>query len=399
MTYSKIGSNEVSITIDGKQLSHAGTGLALVTSELLQAFHDLGYAQSIIVFIEESCDLTIYNLDKTDFQWIRLKLKPIKVDYIYRLAWARSILKELQYLRTPYKHFIPYLYNYGNTQENIVLIPDLVYKIFPDYGIQVTNKPWWNLRGKLPIRHLFRRWEEQQSISANQIIVYSEFVRHHIQQELHVLSNKITVVPLATPSWVTSQYDESRNQILEKTLCLPPSFAMYVGGFANRKNIPMLLRVCGKIYVQDSSFRCAFVGLTEANINNDPEISEAMQDSSIQQATILLPKLSYPDLASLYRLAEFTVYPSISEGFGLPILEAATAKKLCLCGDNSSMQEIQTNPQYRIDTSNELAWMQKILHFWQNPEIGKQAGEVCEQLCQKYSWRKSAQQLWKIMQS
>jgi glycosyltransferase involved in cell wall biosynthesis len=397
MQYSKIECNEVSITIDGKQLSHPGTGLALVTAELLQAFHNLGYAQSIIVFIEESCDVSIYNLNEADFQWIRLKSKPSKVDYIYRLAWARSVLNELRSFKTPYKHFIPYLYNYGNIKENVVLIPDLVYKIFPDYGTRVANKPWWNLRGKLPIRPLFRWWEEQQSISANQIIVYSEFVKHHIQQELHVSANKIAVIPLATPSWVTSQYDESRNPTLQRTLFLPPRFVMYVGGFANRKNIPMLLRVCGKIYAQDSSFRCVFVGLTEVTINNDPEIAEVMQDREIQQATICLQKLSYPDLASLYRLAEFTVYPSISEGFGLPILEAATAKKLCLCGDNSSMEEIQTNSQYRIDTGNELAWVQKILYFWQNAEISKQAGDSCKQLCQKYSWRKSAQQLWEIM--
>lgn len=398
MIFSKSEFKGVPVVIDGKQLSYPGTGLALVTAELLQAFQKLGCARSMTVFIEESCDLGIYSLNQTEFRWIRLRPRRTGVDYIDRLLWAKSVTKNLHCFDTQYKHFIPYLYNYGNIRQNVVLIPDLVYKIFPDYGAIVVDSSWWNLRGNLPVRPFFRWWEEQRATSANQIIVYSEFVKHHVHQELCVPLNKITVVPLATPSWVTSQYEEAGKQAILKSLQIPSRFVLYVGGFANRKNIPLLLRACGKIYAQDPSFRCVFVGLTETIVNNDPKLFKEMQDFSVKQSAICTPKLSYPDLSALYKLAEFTVYPSITEGFGLPILEAAAVSKLCLCGDNSSMQEIQTSPQYRIDAGNEQAWVQQILYFWENPEISKQAGEACQQICQKYSWQTSAKQILEIMQ-
>jgi glycosyltransferase involved in cell wall biosynthesis len=159
----------------------------------------------------------------------------------------------------------------------------------------------------------------------------------------------------------------------------------------------MLLRASGQVYDKNSSFRCVFVGLTDDVIENNYAIREAISNTSVKRAAICLPKLSYPDLASLYRLAEFTVYPSHSEGFGLPILEAAAAEKLCLCGDNSSMGEIQTDPQYRVNSESEEAWVQKIIQLWGNSDITKKSGKICGQIGKRYSWHKSAEKIWEIL--
>lgn len=387
------------VTIDGRQLSYPGTGLSLVTAELLHAFEKLEYTDLISVFVEKSFDPGTYGLENVKTQWIQVDIKNYSPDYIGRLAWAKLIGEKLKRFGNSSTHFIPYLYNYGNISQNVVLIPDLVYKIFPDYGTKGPNVPWWSLRGRLPVRPIFRRWEEQQVIRAERLVVYSEFVKCHINQELGVNLERLTVAPLATPSWVTTQYDEVNNTLIREPFNLPTRFVLYVGGFALRKNIAMLLRACGSIYNVDSSFRCVFVGLTESVISHNPEIHEAMMDISIQSSVVTLPHLKYKDLASLYHLAEFTVYPSISEGFGLPILEAAVAEKLCLCGDNSSMREIQTDSQYRINSKDTEAWIQKILYFWQNPVIAIEAGKTSKKICNRYSWEKSAQQIWQLIQS
>ena len=389
-------SAKISVTIDGYRLSFPGTGLGLVAAELLRGFQELGYAKSIAVFVEKSFNPSVFELDDLEVEWIPIDFKLHSPDYLGRLAWGVAIAKELKKLGSP-RHFIPYFYNYGNVRQNVVLIPDLIFKMSFPATDQDPNQPWWNWRGRLPFRSMFQRWEEGLVTQANRLVVYSEFVKQHAHQELALPSEKMTLVPLATPTWVVSQYNEQNQAILQNKFNLPPRFVVYVGGFGWRKNIDMLLRACGRVYEADSSFRCAFVGLTESVIQNDYGVKKSLDSSLVREAIFALPSLSYADLASLYRLAEFTVYPSLSEGFGLPILEAAAAKRLCLCGDNSSMQEIQTYSEYRIDSDNEDAWVEKILYFWQNPEAAKKAGEECEHLCQRYSWKASAEKLWKIL--
>ncbi|MBE9224279.1 glycosyltransferase family 4 protein [Phormidium sp. LEGE 05292] len=390
---------KINVTIDGYRLSYPATGLGLVTAELLRGFQELGYAQSIAVFVEKSFHPGIFELENLDVQWIFIEFKNRSPDYLGRLAWGNAVAAKLKTFGSNYRHFIPYLYNYGNLRQNVVLVPDLVYKIIPESSARDPNQPWWNLRGKLPIRPMFRNWEEWLVSRADRLVVYSEFVKNHVHEELGVPLEKMSLIPLATPSWVEEQYDESHNQKVQADFNLPSGFILYVGGFALRKNIPMLLRVCGKVYEADPSFRCAFVGLTESLIQNDYAIKAAMNNAAVRAAIIALPSLSYQDLASLHRLAEFSVYPSRSEGFGLPILEAAAAKRLCLCGDNSSMREIQTYSDFRIDSEDEEAWVEQILYFWQKPEEAKNCGAKCQNICQRYSWKKSAEHLWSLLNS
>jgi glycosyltransferase involved in cell wall biosynthesis len=402
------------ITIDGRQLSYPGTGLALVTAEFLQAFQALGYARYISVFIPHQLDPSIYDLDHCDVRWIPLDYQSryntykhwlaraaTVPDYVDRLAWAKAIVKKQKELSPKTQHFIPYLYNYGNLKQNLVLVPDLIYRILREEVIDPSRPFWWNLRHKLPLRTGFRRWEERQVFRAERLVVYSQFVRDYVHHNLIISRDRLNLVPLATPRWIDEKYDPAHNAEIREQYHLPYRFVLYVGGYGTRKNIPMLLRVCGKIHEIDSTFRCVFAGLTEELLQSifGILIREATSDPSVRASILRLPSPSYRDLASLYRLAEFTVYPSLSEGFGLPILEAAAAEKLCLCGDNSSMKEVQLYPEYRIESDREEQWLEQILYFWQNPQQAQSAGRDCGKLVQRYSWRESAQKLWNLLQN
>lgn len=399
------------IAIDGRQLSYPGTGLALVSAEFLRAFQQLGYASYLSVFVEKTFNVSDSSLADLDVQWIPIDFQVQQrslqhwlaraatiPDHLERLAWGAAVTEKLREFKGNTQHFIPYLYNYGDLNQNVVLIPDLIYRLVREETIDSRKPWWWNLRYKIPLRSWFRQWEEKQAISAKKIVVYSQFVRDFVVAELGVAPEKINLVPLATPSWVTQECDLNR-AIIER-YNLPKRFILYVGGFSPRKNIPLLLRACGQVYERDRAFRCVFVGLTEEFIQSGfgTPIREAMSSSSVRAAMVELPKLSYSELASLYRLADFTVYPSLSEGFGLPILEAAAAGKLCLCGDNSSMRELQPDARYRLDSTEEEAWVEAILKFWKNPTETEIASQNCSELVRNYSWRQSAEKLWELLQ-
>lgn len=402
------------VTIDGRQLNYPGTGLALVTAELIHAFDRLRLSTNISVFVGHSFNAGTFDLTQSSCRFLAVsgdeKLAPgarwmsraLTVhDYIERLIWAGEIAEKLSVAGRSNTHFIPYLYNYGASENNVVLIPDLIWRHLPEPG---QNNPQrsliWNLRHHLPLRKWLCRLEERLALDARRIIVYSNFVRDFVHKELNVPLAKMTLMPLAAPSWVTKQYQPLNDAIVKAKYQLPERFVLYVGGFGYRKNVPLLLRACAALRRKDPQFKCVMVGLSRQLLQSGvaPTIAKVMHDDNVQEAILPLAFLDYPDLASLYRLSAFTVYPSLSEGFGLPVLEAAAAKRLCLCADNTSLKEVQSLVGYRVAESDLDAWVEKIFHFWKDPELAKSAGLECAQLSQNYSWNESAKILWDILQ-
>jgi glycosyltransferase involved in cell wall biosynthesis len=385
-----------SMSIDGLQLQFPNTGLAVVTSELISAIRRIRPELRLNVFLPEGVDLDSHYLNVEDANWIEIKTPRVSPDYFFRFVWGQRVTKARHRLAITDAHFIPYLYNYGALRRNIVLIPDLVYRLYPDYGTLGHSSPWWQLRGRLPFRPVVRRCEEWLAMQANRLIVYSKFVRDHATKELGANPGQFTIIPLAAPSWIRIMAKKNSCQLCSDG-SLPDRFVLYVGGYAVRKNVPMLLRVCGRVHEADSSFRCVFVGLDKSRIATDSELAAAYSADNVRKSSVLVPRVRNEDLYEYYNKSSFAVYPSHSEGFGLPVIEAGTCERLCLCGDNSSMREIQLNSEHRIDSNDEDAWFNRVLYYWKNQRATENAGKECKLNATNYSWDISASRLLNVL--
>jgi glycosyltransferase involved in cell wall biosynthesis len=375
------------IYLDGLQLLFHGTGLALVTAELVRALAALEAKPRVALILPRGVSLASYELSEDAFEIIEVVAPEIRPDYLFRAVWGWRVTAALKRRAPGGRLFIPYLYNYGRLRENVVLVPDLISRLVPNDGVNGT-RPRWSMRGRWPIRRFVSRYEEWKVTRAGRIVVYSDFVRRHAADELHIPSERFTNIRLAAPHWITRADAATATLPSAIASVLPEKFVFYVGGFAHHKNVPMLLRVCERLHQLDSTFRCLFAGLGEL-----PRGASA----ALRAAAIPLAKLRHEELAALYYRCQFAVFPSRSEGFGLPVIEAAACGRVCLCGDNSSLVEIQPNPRYRIAATDEDAWVDRILHFWQNPEEAAAAGRECRALASGDEWQRAAQTLHEIL--
>jgi glycosyltransferase involved in cell wall biosynthesis len=282
----------------------------------------------------------------------------------------------------PQRLFIPYLYNYGRCAENFVLVPDLLYRAYPDYGFRPAGAKWWSLRGRLPLRPWVRNWEERRAARAARVLVYSEYVRGEVQRHLSVPPERISLIPLAPPRWMTQQAPAPATPN-----SWPSRFALYAGGYAVRKNVPFLVEACHRVYEADSSFRCVFVGWNSE--------CGAQSHHARSPAVVPAPSLTNAQLADACRRCEFALYPSHAEGFGLPVIEAAACGKLCLCGDDTSLPEIQL-PAFRLPTTEMDPWVREILRYWRDPEAARRAGAACHENSTRFKWEAAAQTLWHL---
>ena len=124
-----------------------------------------------------------------------------------------------------------------------------------------------------------------------------------------------------------------------------------------------------------------------------------VEDNKLSQRIHFLSELSLNEIAAIYQSAEMMIYPSIFEGFGIPILEALfcnipviTTKDGCFCESGGS-HSYYINP---LDV-NELT--QAIKHIQSDKDLRERMIYKGQQHAQKFTDEKIAENLMNIYQS
>jgi glycosyltransferase involved in cell wall biosynthesis len=169
---------------------------------------------------------------------------------------------------------------------------------------------------------------------ARRILVPSESTRRDVTRLLAVDPGRIRLVPYAASPLYRPLSDGPR--ALARRGVRPPYF-LYVGTIEPRKNLARALRAFGRIVpsLPDHSF--VIVG--QAGWKYGEVLNEARR-SDLAQKVVLTGYLPEEELPLLYNHAVALVYPSLYEGFGLPLVEAMACGTPVLTSSGSSLSEV-----------------------------------------------------------
>ena len=119
---------------------------------------------------------------------------------------------------------------------------------------------------------------------------------------------------------------------------LPEHFILAISSADPRKNIKRLIHSYSRL---PSAMRdkCGLVIVWTHHLLT-AEMSECVTELHLDNQVIFLPQVSDEDLALLYNAASLFVFPSLYEGFGLPLLEAMASGIPVIAADNSSIPEV-----------------------------------------------------------
>jgi alpha-1,3-rhamnosyl/mannosyltransferase len=109
--------------------------------------------------------------------------------------------------------------------------------------------------------------------------------------------------------------------------------------------------------------------------------------------------VSFADLGVLYRGASVFAFPSLYEGFGLPILEAFASKIPVVCSHNSSLPEVAGDAALYFENNNAANLAQKIKQILENPELKNSLIQKGLTQLEKFSWEKCAKETLEFLKS
>jgi len=171
-------------------------------------------------------------------------------------------------------------------------------------------------------------------------------------------------------------------------------FIMYApGGFDYRKNVDMLLEAYANLPID---IRQNYQLLIASKISKDKKehLEKSAASFGIKESELIIAGyVSDDDLVSLYNLTDLFVFPSIHEGFGLPLLEAMSCSACVIGSNTSSIPEVVQRDDSLFDpnSSKELSdLMTKIL---KSPSLQNELKLHSLKQSSKFSWDKSAKTL------
>ncbi|GAB6142736.1 glycosyltransferase family 4 protein [Desulfocicer niacini] len=185
---------------------------------------------------------------------------------------------------------------------------------------------------------------------ARHILTISEFIRQEIIDEFKISPSIVTSVPLA-PDPLFSKCPPGDIALIQSKYHLPSTYLLFVSSLEPRKNIGLLIDALEKT---NSDIPLVLVGWQGWG---DKQWLDRIKQINMRNRVYLIGHIPDNDLKIIYNGAQALIYPSLYEGFGLPIVEAMACGCPVICSNVASMPEVAGDAAVLIDPSrsDELA--------------------------------------------
>jgi glycosyltransferase involved in cell wall biosynthesis len=184
---------------------------------------------------------------------------------------------------------------------------------------------------------------------------------------------------------------ETQKRFRAKYLIDDAPYLLYVGAIQPRKNLVTLIEAFGKLKETGNYPKLKLV-LAGAPAWQAEGTLEAVQNSHYSKEIILTGRVSFSDLAKFYQCADVFIFPSLYEGFGIPILESFASGTPVICANNSSLPEVAGNAALYF-TSGDVAELEtKIKEILENAPLKENLIKKGYLRLEEFSWEKCAEE-------
>jgi len=228
------------------------------------------------------------------------------------------------------------------------------------------------------------------SLYADHILAISNFSREHFLRVFpYYPADRISVIPLASRFQMDSDTKRPANVHLQ-----PGQFWLNVGTLEPRKNQLRLLAAYARLKAELGATYPLVLAGGKGWLMDD--FDRAITDLSLEADVIRLGYVDDAQLAWLYRHCYAFIYPSIFEGFGLPVLEAMSLGAAVIASNTTSLPEIVGQAGVLVDPYDQEAIFSAMYALAKHPDERERLGRMALQRAKEYSWIRTAKQVLEV---
>lgn len=228
-----------------------------------------------------------------------------------------------------------------------------------------------------PLTNYFRYYLPQVLNRAEHIICNSRSTAKDIAEFFAIPANKITPIPLG--------YNRDRYQFLNlpKTNNTPPYF-LYIGRPDPYKNLKRTIEALARC---DRETELWLAGATDPRYT--PKLQTLATELGIQTRIKFLGYVSEKQLPIIISNAIALVFPSLWEGFGLPVLEAMAMGTPVITSNLSSLPEVAGDAGILVDPENTAAIAAAMINLSKDSQLRSKLSQLSIQQANQFSWEKT----------
>ena len=275
---------------------------------------------------------------------------------------------------SPLFHSTYYLMPYRPGLPTLLTVYDLIALLHP----QTVS-----LRARL----FFRVATRLALAASDRIVTISASARDDLLAHFPVDPSQVTAIPLAADPRFRPQPADAIARVRAK-YHLPDRYIFYLGINKPHKNLPRLIKAF--TLLRNAQYPIPNIPLIIAGAWDDRYPESRALAAPLGDAVRFLGPVDDADLPALHSGVTLFVFPSLYEGFGLPVLEAMACGAPVVCGNRSSLPEVAGDAGLLVDPTDTDAITAAIRRVVEDDGLRRALGEKSLAQAGRFSWQRTA---------
>jgi glycosyltransferase involved in cell wall biosynthesis len=266
--------------------------------------------------------------------------------------------------------------------KTVAVIHDIAFEHFPNGVDWLTQKYY---------KYYFPKFAKQ----AGRIATVSNFTKTDLTKTYGIDSQKIDVVYNGVSSPFKPLKEEEKVKIIKKETNGNPYF-ICLGSIHPRKNSITLLKAFQKFKSENPHYphQLIFVG---RKAWKNAEIEEYLKSMSFRKAILFKGVMDDTEISKILASATASIYPSLFEGFGLPVIESFACGAPIITSKGTAMEEISKGAALLYNPLNIDELVEQMIFTIENKGIVNEKVVSGLAVAEEYNWDKTANLLWEVI--
>lgn len=365
------------IGIEGRTLQGPRYGVARYLRNLLRHLVELGPDNEYIIYLSEPIEPL--GIDSGALSSREISMRPSLLWRHLRLPLAMK--RDGVELHFSPSYFLPLL----KLCPAVVVVHDLIIKVHPE---------WFGASPRFRFDDIF--WREVKR--AERIITVSEHSRGDIVRLLGVDPARVAVIPEAADEFFRPVEDENALAGMREKHGLPEDFILTVGAVHTRRNLERLIEATAAAGRRLGRELFLLIVGSPAPFSPPVDIAGTARRCGMEGRVKRVEFVDEEELLLLYNACGLFAYPSLYEGFGLPVIEAMACGAPVACSNTTSLPEVAGEAAAYFDPYSAEDMARTMALVLDDTEIREDLSRAGLARAASFSWRRAAEETLRVFE-